>query len=190
MRIARRSPGVRGGDAVRRALAAIALAAMVGSLSLAAGDEQEVAVKAAMLFNFAKFAEWPPPAPTAPLMLCVAGDDEIAAALGEIVLGQKIGGRAVEARRPLDPDEWGTCQLLFVGDKVLRGGSLAAIQNLPVLTVSDVRGFADNHGIIELYVEGGRMRFAINIDAAARAGVVLSSRLLSLARIVRRGRAD
>lgn len=189
MAIAPRSPGIRGGGAVGRLLAAVAFTAAFGPPALAASDMQEVAVKAAMLFNFAKFAEWPALAPTAPLRLCVAGDDEIATALSEIVRGQKIGGRAVEARRPLDPGEWRTCQLLFVGDRELRGDSLAAIETLPVLTVSAVMGFADNRGIIELYVDGGRLRFAINVDAAARAGVVLSSRLLGLARIVRRGRA-
>ena len=58
---------------------------------------------------------------------------------------------------------------------------------LPVLTVSDGKGFSLAGGIIELYVEGGRMRFAINLDAADRSGLRLSSRLLGLAKIVRNG---
>ena len=63
----------------------------------------------------------------------------------------------------------------------------AAIKTLPVLTVSDGKGFSQAGGIIELYVEGGRMRFAINVDAAERSGLRLSSRLLGLAKVVRDG---
>ncbi len=66
-------------------------------------------------------------------------------------------------------------------------GGLAEIKTLPVLTVSDGKGFSLAGGIIELYVEGGRMRFAINVDAAERSGLRLSSRLLGLAKIVRNG---
>jgi hypothetical protein len=62
---------------------------------------------------------------------------------------------------------------------------LEAIRALPVLTVSDGKDFSQAAGIIELYVEGGRMRFAINLDAADRSGLRLSSRLLGLAKIIR-----
>ena len=66
-------------------------------------------------------------------------------------------------------------------------GGLDAIRTLPVLTVSDGKGFSQAGGIIELYVEGGRMRFAINVDAAERSGLRLSSRLLGLAKVIRDG---
>ena len=64
---------------------------------------------------------------------------------------------------------------------------MSGIRTLPVLTVSDGKGFAQAGGIIELYVEGGRMRFAINVDATARSGLRLSSRLLGLAKVIRDG---
>lgn len=171
--------------------AGIALATtMLATPALAATDAQEIAVKAALLFNFAKFTEWPALPPGAPLVLCVAGDDAIETALAEIVRGQKIGGRPVESRRSQDPSSWRNCHLLFVAEAEVGRGALKAVENQAVLTVSDARGFAGAGGIIELYLDGGRMRFAINVDAAARAGIVLSSRLLGLARIVRNGRAD
>jgi hypothetical protein len=64
---------------------------------------------------------------------------------------------------------------------------LDGIKTLPVLSVSDGKGFSQSGGIIELYVEGGRMRFAINVDAAERSGLHLSSRLLGLAKVMRSG---
>jgi hypothetical protein len=64
---------------------------------------------------------------------------------------------------------------------------LKAIRALPVLTVSDPKGFSKAAGIVELYVEGGRMRFAINLDAAVHSGLRLSSRLLGLAKIICNG---
>ena len=82
--------------------------------------------------------------------------------------------------------------LLFIadGETPRFAGGLGGIKGLPVLTVSDGKGFVEAGGIIELYLEGGRMRFAINVDTAERAGLRLSSRLLRLARVVREGHAQ
>ena len=150
-------------------------------------EPPDVALKAAFLFNFAKFAEWPALPVGAPILACVVGDDRIAAALVETVRGQNISGHTVEVSRPQDSATWRTCQLLFISDAEARraAGGLADITTLPVLTVGDGKGFSQAGGIIELYVEGQRMRFAINTDAAERAGLRLSSRLLGLARVVR-----
>ena len=147
-------------------------------------------MKAAFLYNFAKFAEWPALPPGAPIVVCVVGDDGIAAALVDTVRGQNISGHALEVsaasgqrhvaalppavhRRCRDPSDPPT--------------DLGGIKTLPVLTVSDGKGFSRAGGIIELYVEGGRMRFAINVDAAERSGLRLSSRLLGLAKVIRDG---
>jgi hypothetical protein len=148
-----------------------------------------VAVKAAFLFNFAKFAEWPALPPGGPIVLCVVGNEAVAVALAETVRGQNIGGHPRDVLRPPDSSAWHTCQLLFIADADARRASagLSAIKAVPVLTVSDSKGFAQTGGIIELYVDAGRMRFAINVDATARSGLSLSSRLLGLANIVRDG---
>jgi hypothetical protein len=148
-----------------------------------------VAVKAAFLFNFAKFAEWPALPSGGPIVLCVVGNEAVAVALAETVRGQNIGGHPLDVLRPPD-SAWRTCQLLFIADADARRASagLSAIKAVPVLTVSDSKGFAQTGGIIELYVDAGRMRFAINVDATARSGLSLSSRLLGLAKVVRDGR--
>jgi hypothetical protein len=144
-------------------------------------------VKAAFLFNFAKFTEWPALAAGAPIVACVVGHDGIADALVETVRGQTIAGHALEVLRPQESAVWRGCQLLFVAAAEIRRSTAAldSIKTLPVLTVSDSSDFSQSGGIIELYVDGGRIRFAINVDAGGRSGVRLSSRLLGLAKIIR-----
>jgi YfiR/HmsC-like len=152
----------------------------------------EVALKAAFLYNFAKFAEWPSLPSNAPIVLCVTGNEPIAAALAQTVLGQNVSGRALEVSRDRNDSDWPLCQLLFIADTEMRRTvpALNGIKALPVLTVSDGNGFADAGGMIELYVEEGRMRFTININATERSGLRLSSGLLGLAKVIRKGHVD
>ncbi len=154
-----------------------------------AGSQPDAAVKAAFLYNFAKFAEWTALPPAASIIACIIGDDEVAAALVEIVRGQTIGGHTLSVWRPEAANAWHTCHLLFIPAAEIRKGAarLGVLKTTPVLTVSDRKGFAESDGIIELYVEGGQVRFAINVDALERSGVRLSARLLGLAKIIRGG---
>jgi hypothetical protein len=177
----------RGG---RLGVVRIALATtLVAAPGMASGVDvaPEVAVKAALIYNFAKFAEWPALPSGAPIVTCIVGDDAIAAALATTVRGQNISGHTLDVRRPQDSAAWRPCHLLFIADAETRrsASALSGIRALPILTVSDGKGFAEADGIIELFVEGGRMRFAINVDAAEHAGLHLSSRLLGVAKIVR-----
>ena len=146
----------------------------------------DTAVKAAFLFNFTKFTEWPE-LPPAGIAVCVVGDDPIAAALAETVRGKTISGHKLNVVRPQDSAAWRTCHVLFLtgADARESANALGAIRKLAVLTVSDGEGFARAGGVIELYVEGGRMRFSINVDAAEQSGFRLSSQLLGLAKVIR-----
>jgi hypothetical protein len=173
-------------------VASVALAAtLIAAPGIAAGTGADVApdvpVKAAFLFNFAKFVEWPALPAAAPLVVCIVGHDGIAAAFIETVRGQNISGHSFDVWVLQDSSRWRACHLLFIADAETRrsAGGLDEIKRLPVLTVSDNKGFALAGGIIELYVEAGRMRFAINLDAADRAGLRVSSRLLGLAKVIR-----
>ena len=182
---------IGGASGIRTALASTALVVrLITAPAASHGDPaaaSDVAVKAAFLYNFAKFTEWPALASGAPILVCVVGDDAVAAALIDTVHGQNISGHALEVSRPRDSVIWRACHLLFIADAEIRRSAdgLDGIKMLPVLTVSDGKGFCDAGGIIELYVEAGRMRFAINVDAADGSGLHLSSRLLGLARVVR-----
>ena len=182
----RRVRGGRGGVAIM-ALAATLIAAPGISAGTGADVAPDVAVKAAFLFNFAKFVEWPALTAGAPLLVCIVGNDRIASAFIETVRGQNISGHPLEAHRSQESVTWRVCHVLFIADAEAQrsAGRLDGIKTLPVLTVSDHKGFARGGGIIELYVEGGRMRFAINLDAADRSGLHLSSRLLGLAKVIR-----
>ena len=177
--------------AVRNTGVAICVLTSVPSAS----PEQPIAastLKAAFTLNFAKFTEWPALPSGAPLNLCVVGDEGIAATLTETARGQNIGGHTLAVSRPRDSGSWLTCHVLFIAESETprSAAGLAGIKAQPVLTISDAKGFAQAGGIIELYVEAGRMRFAINVDAAERAGLRLSSRLLGLAKVVRSERVQ
>ena len=180
-----------GGRAAAVAALTMALSASPGVAGGALMDTTDVSVKAALLFNFAKFTVWPALAPSAPIVACFTGSDEIAAEFTQVVEGNNANGHVFDLRRAQDSGTWSVCNLLFVGDEQARrtAAGLAALRRLPVLTVSDSRGFAVSGGVIELYLEAGRVRFAVNIDAADGAGLHLSSRLLGLAKIVRNGDA-
>ena len=149
--------------------------------------QTDVVLKAAFLYNFAKFAEWPALRDGQAIAVCIVGDKDLAAAFDQTARGKSIAGHVVAMTQPVDTSTWSTCHMLFIGDAEADRSTkeLLSIRTAPVLTVSDAPGFARQSGLVELYVEDGRMRFAINVDALARSGLQLSSRLLGLARVVK-----
>lgn len=165
---------------------AIVLALLVPATTTLAQAVSEPQLKAAFMINFAKLTTWQDLASTAPITLCTVGDDDVASAVAHLVQGQRVDGHALAASRlSLDAD-WAPCQILFLGQT----GATRAVGRLrgeasgtPV-TVSDEQGFASNGGMIEFFNEGSRLRFAVNLGQVDEARVVLSSRLLQLARIV------
>jgi hypothetical protein len=175
--------------AIRLSVVSLVLTATLISVPGNAAENDTVAVKAAFVYNFAKFAEWPSLPAGAPINVCIVGDEGIAAALVETVRGQNIAGHTLDVWQPQDRATWRICNLLFIADSETRRSTeaLTGIKMHPVLTVSDSKGFSHAVGIIELFVEAGRMRFAINVDAAERSGLRLSSRLLGLAKVIRDG---
>ena len=144
-------------------------------------------LQAAFLLNFARFTEWPPAPTRDQVVICVYGDDRLADSLNRVLRGQTIGGRALVMSRLKADSAVVHCQVLFVAGNAIGPGMplLERASALPVLTVSDRAGFATSAGIVELFVEDGRMRFAVNVEAAQRSRLSLSSRLLGLAKIVR-----
>jgi uncharacterized protein DUF4154 len=166
---------------------------VAGVLLLASGpayatspdQASDIEVKAALIFNFAKFTDWPEIAPADPIVICVLGDEPVARGLGELTRGETIGRHAVEVRA-IASANGKACHVLFVS---AHAGSFAdtlgLFRDAPTLTVSDANRFAASGGVIELFVASGRMRFAVNVDAAERSHLKLSSHLLGLAKIVK-----
>lgn len=144
----------------------------------------EQAVKASFLVKFAPFVEWPSGAPAGTakdFVICIAGDDPFGPVLDDVVRGQRVAGRPVNVRRLGEGVNAGNCQMLFAGRSTDPGyAPFSAISGQPVLTISDtssgVRG-----AMIQLVMQSGRVRFAIDDSAARANGLVISSKLLGLA---------
>jgi hypothetical protein len=176
---------------MRRRLALVAAAMLASSATLAAQAVTQPALKAAFLFNFAKFVEWPGDAGTSsPLTLCVLEDAAVEDALGQLVTGGPVNGRLVTLTKDARNRPLRACHLIYVGDSDpgRAAATLDELKGAPILTVGEGDAFARGTGMIGLFVEDGRMRFAINADAAQRAGLRLSSKLLNLAKIVKEAR--
>ena len=169
----------------------VRLAVVLGLLGYmcvqAANEALEYQVKAAFLLNFTKFIEWPASAfvaPDAPIVICVLGEDPFGSLLDQVVSGELVNGRRVVAQRVRNLPAAKTCQVLFVGrvDKGVLKGLPALGQG--VLTVGEGEGFLRGGGTIAFVIENRRVRFGISESAAANAGLVVSSKLLNIARSV------
>ncbi|HRY16062.1 MAG: YfiR family protein [Candidatus Competibacteraceae bacterium] len=163
-------------------------------LAASALAADEYAIKAAYLYNFAKFIEWPPNSFTkddAPLNICIIGDHSFDDALARL-RGKAVGSHPVFVQEfPAGSDAPG-CHIVFISrsqEPRLRN-LLATFSKRPALTVSDIEDFAQRGGIIGLIEVEQRIQFAINLAAMRRAGLKLSSQLLKLAIIVDEGNKE
>lgn len=151
---------------------------------------KEYQVKAAFLFNFAQFVEWPPaafPNSGTPICIGILGEDPFGTALDETVRGEIVQNRKLIVQRSRRVEDLKDCQLIFISksETARVAGILADLDPIPVVTVSEMEGFAQRGGIINLYLAGNKVRFEINPAAARRKGLKISSELLKLATTVR-----
>ena len=182
---------------MRRTLIAIAIClafapvgADLGGVAWAAAQEpsREYRIKAAFIYNFAKFTRWPAGSfadDEAPLVFCIYGEDPFGGAFGPVA-GTTIRGRRVTVRRIAAIEASAGCHLLVISasEAGRLTGILAALNDRPVLTVADMPDFARAGGIINLKTTADdKLRFEINTGTARRAGLRFSSKLLSLAEI-------
>jgi len=167
-------------------LIAISLGAIQPSAAQDAAPS-EYQVKAACIYNFTKFVEWPPeafPDLSSPFVIGVIGDDPFNGELQRAVQNKDVCGRRFLVRHLRNADEAGSCQILFVSrsERKSMGDILAAVSTLPVLTVSETERFVQSGGIISFLIEQNKVRFEINAAAAKKAGLKVSSKLLNLGR--------
>lgn len=177
---------------MRRALIAAVFLAGAAALSAQSARAPEYEVKAAFLYNFAKFVDWPPQtfaAASAPLRICVLGRDPFGDALSRIVQGKSISGRPIVRRQVDSAAEARACHILFLSlsDPVPLKQALDQLRGAPVLTVGEDRNFLSLGGIINFVLEEERVRFEINLAAAERHRLRVSSKLLAVARVVNGG---
>ena len=138
-------------------------------------------------YRFASFVEWPPEESEAPVTICIAGDNPFGGALDRSYKAKTLNGREFIVRALNGGGAPGDCRILFVSQSERKRLKpvLERYHGRRVLTVGDVPGFCETGGVVNFEVVKDRVQFEINPDAAGRAGLQLSSRLLSLARIVR-----
>lgn len=185
----RRAAGSWSAGAARAVLLCLAmLVAVPGRLPAQSRKPTENDVKAAYLFNFGKFVKWPTAATSnSAFVICVLGDDPFGAILDATINGEKIEGRAVEVRRIASVKESHSCRVAFVSSSEQSRLKLVMTElDAGVLTVSDMPHFLDNGGMIQFVLEGNRVRFEVNLRAAEKAGLTLSSELLKVATNVRK----
>ena len=149
----------------------------------------EYQVKAAFLYAFAKFVEWPPVSVSAPstMGICILGADPFGSFLTDAVRGKTIGERALVVYRLTSMKEASACQILFIAasERSRMPAVIASVSNIGLLTVGDTPEFASQGGIIGLQRDGERIRLSVNLAAAENAKLQISSRVLSLATIVK-----
>jgi hypothetical protein len=181
----------------RLAASMLILCSMAPSLRAQSGGS-EYEIKAAFMFNFAKFIEWPAeklPQATSPIIFGVVGEDPFISPDGvdelkKTLESKTIGGRPVKIRRFRADEPMDACHVLFVSNSERRrfGSIVNALRGKSVLTVADTSGFCQAGGMINFRVEADKVRFDINQQAAEKENLKISSKLLSIAyKLVRTG---
>jgi YfiR/HmsC-like len=160
------------------------------SASSAENAAIEYAVKATYLYKFAPFVDWPPsmfPSAATPISLCIVGDDPVGTVIDQAAAGQSVGPRPLAIRHVSQAAPGAGCQIMYIAGTETQtvAQALDAVKESPVLTVTDQATHPGDRGIISFVVADNHVRFDIDDAAAARAGIVISSKLLALAHSVK-----
>jgi hypothetical protein len=169
-------------------IAALGLAMALGSLPSKGADALlEYQVKAVFLLNFTKFIEWPTmvfESPNSPVAICILGEDPFGTTLDQVVSGEVVNGRKVVVERIKRTPEPKSCQVLFWSHPEGEVAKTLSGFGPGVLTVGEGDSFLREGGMISFVIDNRRVRFDIHQTAAENARLKLSSRLLSVARLV------
>ena len=194
--------GRRSHNFVVAVIGVAALLCLLGARAVAwgaGGPGREYRLKAAFVYHFLQFTDWPAEAfaaSDAPIVVAVVGEDPVDGALSQAMAGKTVGGRLVRFVHVPDPSNMGVamggaepmeCHLIYIArsleppemERVLR-----QVRGAPVLTISDAdREFTRAGGVLRLLVEENRVRFEVNLTAVQRQQLKMSARLLKLARV-------
>jgi len=166
----------------------LALLVLAPSLKAQSVQPTEYDIKAAFLFNFAKFTNWPPDkaGETDSLFnICILGENPFKDLLNHAAEHNKIKGLDVIVREIQSLDSLGRCQILFVAlsQNNHYREIVDSLDNNSIMTIGESKEFTDCGGIINFFVKENNVRFRINVNAAAKAGLDISSKLLRLAEL-------
>ncbi|MDB5752768.1 MAG: hypothetical protein JWP65_3189 [Ramlibacter sp.] len=183
---------MKAGCALARVLLALCAAALLLANAPAAGQglglARVSAVKAAFLYKFGSFVEWPAGAfraPGDPLVIAVFGDEAVASELEQITQGRRIESHPIVVRRVRDADDVGTPHILFAGGpRAARAHAVLAAVRGAVLTVGELPAAGRSGAVLDFTEDEGRVRFNASLTAATNRGLRLSARLLAVAQDV------
>ena len=172
-------------------LPALAVLALPDAGRTATGDGSlEYVVKAAYLYKFTPFVEWPPTAfasAASPFTICVLGADPFGASLDQVLAGHQVGEHAVRVRRLQVIDQPDECQILYAAaSRTQVAAALNKVKGAPVLTVTE-QSLGVSGAVVQFYVKEGHVRFTLDPAAAAANGMTISAKLLSLAQAMQSG---
>jgi YfiR/HmsC-like len=191
MRIASRTPAqCMKIPSLRRVAWAVGVVVLfVGGARAQSPTAGEYQVKAAFLYNFAKFVEWPSSSfsdTSTPLRICIFGQDPFGQELRDIANEKIVNGRKLLVSQVADLQTAKACHILFIAssEKAQLKQVLENLRGTGVLTVGDTKGFVDQGGMINFVLENERVRFEVNRKAADQAGLKVSSKLLNVAKSV------
>ncbi|MEO8663287.1 MAG: YfiR family protein [Bryobacteraceae bacterium] len=154
------------------------------------GQVDEYEVKAFFLYNFARYVEWPASSfknGTDPIAVCILGENPFGGALERAIAGKQVDGHPFLVRQITTPQQAGSCHILFAGssERKLFRSIASGLKTGGVLTVGEFQGFTADGGVINFKLDEGKVHFEINLEAAERESLRISSRLLSLAQVVK-----
>ena len=167
----------------------LGIAALVLLAGHAQAQSREYQIKAAFLFNFAQFVDWPPATfgnSNAPFCIGILGHDPFGAALDQTIQDENIDNHKITVERSDHIEDLKNCQMIFVSksEKGQITRILSELDSKPVLTVGETDDFAADGGGINFFLAGTKVRFEINPEAVQNSGLKISSQLLSLGKIV------
>jgi hypothetical protein len=155
------------------------------------GQVDEYEVKSFFLYNFARYVEWPASSfktSSDPIVICILGENPFGGALDRATAGKEVDGHpfAVRQLSAFPPDT--VCHILFVSSSERKSfrSTVSGLKSAAVLTVGEFQTFTADGGIISFKLNEGKVRFEINVEAAERAHLHISSKLLNLAQIVKK----
>jgi hypothetical protein len=174
---------------LRRGVRLLAACAFFALTHHAFAQAPRYKLEAVILFNFAQYVEWPTNAfksPSAPVVVGVLGSNPFGNALDETFQGETVNNRKLEVRRFNRAEEVRDCHILFISDseEPRLQQIFDKLRGKPILTVSEIVGFAESGGAVRFVMVGSKIRFRINLEAARQNNLVISSKLLRLAEIV------
>lgn len=177
------------GYRLRRRSSSIALISLLvilawpGAVTTSADSSVEIRVKAAYIYNFARFVEWPPRSGNGPVRIGVLGTGDLASPLAQAVRGKTANGRLIEVAQIDSVTDSGCCEILLIERSESKHTQeiVQALAGRPVLTVCDEKDGLKEGVMIAFRLFEDSVRFEINQEAAERAGLRISSQLLKVA---------